>query len=359
MNYYKLIGALSISLPAIGYMFLREDQKPREKKELKNKNKSYVGIRNEGATCYLNSLLQNLFHIPYFRQEIFDIICDETEEGESLTLELQRFFYHLECKEDISTTSLMKSFGWDSSDAFVQHDIHELTRILLDELSDKIDLNVFKGCLIHKIECLKSSYQSNSIENFYDIQLPIKNCKTIGESLKEYTKKAFLTGDNQYDTGNGKEDATKYCLFKTLPPILMFHLERFSFSYYTNTMSKINDYYKYDQEIDLKNFVDKSEENQDTTYVLTSVIVHQGSSTTSGHYYTYIDVGDDNWMKFNDEKVYSCNSSEALGHLEGISTAYVLFYIQKSQMEKIKKSKIRIPEILRDKFDSDDLCNIL
>ena len=66
-------------------------------------------------------------------------------------------------------------------------------------------MNVFKGSLIHKIECLNSNFQSSSIENFYDIQLPIKNCKNIMESLKEYTKKAFLVGDNQYDTGKGKE----------------------------------------------------------------------------------------------------------------------------------------------------------
>jgi len=62
----------------------------------------------------------------------------------------------------------------------------------------------------------------------------------------------------------------------------MFHLERFSFSYLTNSMSKINDYYKYDREIDLKDFVDKSDQKQDSVYVLTSVIVHQGSSTNSG-----------------------------------------------------------------------------
>ena len=47
-------------------------------------------------------------------------------------------------------------------------------------------------------------------------------------------------------------------------------------------MAKINDYYKYDREIDLKDFVDKSDQKQDSVYVLTSVIVHQGSSTNSG-----------------------------------------------------------------------------
>lgn len=28
----------------------------------------YVGLKNQGATCYLNSWLQTLFHINYFRK---------------------------------------------------------------------------------------------------------------------------------------------------------------------------------------------------------------------------------------------------------------------------------------------------
>jgi ubiquitin carboxyl-terminal hydrolase 7 len=83
---------------------------------------------------------------------------------------------------------------------FISKDIHELTRVLLDELSDYIDMNMFKGELIHKIECLNVKFTSESIENFYDIQLPIKNLKNIYESLREYTKKNLLLKDNQYST---------------------------------------------------------------------------------------------------------------------------------------------------------------
>jgi hypothetical protein len=28
----------------------------------------YVGLKNQGATCYMNSLLQYLYNIPYFRK---------------------------------------------------------------------------------------------------------------------------------------------------------------------------------------------------------------------------------------------------------------------------------------------------
>jgi hypothetical protein len=28
----------------------------------------FVGLKNQGATCYMNSLLQTLYHIPFFRK---------------------------------------------------------------------------------------------------------------------------------------------------------------------------------------------------------------------------------------------------------------------------------------------------
>ena len=35
----------------------------------------YVGLKNQGATCYMNSLLQTLYNINYFRQVLFAFFC--------------------------------------------------------------------------------------------------------------------------------------------------------------------------------------------------------------------------------------------------------------------------------------------
>ena len=32
------------------------------------KETGFVGLKNQGATCYMNSLLQTLYNINYFRQ---------------------------------------------------------------------------------------------------------------------------------------------------------------------------------------------------------------------------------------------------------------------------------------------------
>lgn len=32
------------------------------------KETGHVGLKNQGATCYMNSLLQYLYHLPYLRK---------------------------------------------------------------------------------------------------------------------------------------------------------------------------------------------------------------------------------------------------------------------------------------------------
>ena len=34
---------------------------------------AYLGLRNQGNTCYMNSLLQALHHLPEFRDAVFSI----------------------------------------------------------------------------------------------------------------------------------------------------------------------------------------------------------------------------------------------------------------------------------------------
>lgn len=45
----------------------------------------YIGLQNQGATCYLNSLLQSLFMIPEFRQELFSFNFDPDFHGDEKT----------------------------------------------------------------------------------------------------------------------------------------------------------------------------------------------------------------------------------------------------------------------------------
>jgi hypothetical protein len=151
---------------------------------------AFVGLINQGSTCYLNSLLQvgmlayeyglqsttsrrgrhhplqqkqaltmvaafpclpqTCFMIPEFRGAILSVrgddidyagpLCEEggldieaSKPGDEplfMPLELQRLFAYMQAADvrALSTRALTRSFGWDGSEVQVQHDIHELSR---------------------------------------------------------------------------------------------------------------------------------------------------------------------------------------------------------------------------------------
>ena len=104
----------------------------------------YVGLKNQGATCYMNSLLQSLFFTNYFRKAVFDIPTAEDEPSKSVALALQRVFYQLATSEhSVGTTELTRSFGWNSLESFMQHDVQEFNRVLQDNLEGKMKVKKF------------------------------------------------------------------------------------------------------------------------------------------------------------------------------------------------------------------------
>ncbi|CAK9152990.1 unnamed protein product [Ilex paraguariensis] len=104
------------------------------------KETGYVGLKNQGATCYMNSLLQTLYHIPYFRKAVYHMPTTENDNPSgSIPLALQSLFYKLQYNDtSVATKDLTKSFGWDTYDSFLQHDVQELNRVLCEKLEDKM-----------------------------------------------------------------------------------------------------------------------------------------------------------------------------------------------------------------------------
>ena len=317
-----------------------------------------------------------LFHINSFRAAVYNLPHEGEVFEKSTTLALQSVFKNLQCSsKEVSTKDLTVAFGWTNAEAFMQQDVQEMMRVLIDKLEEKMRntalsgfiKDLFAGSIRSYIRCVNVPYESKRDEDFYDIQLDVKGCTDIYDSFRKYTANEMLDGENQYDAGSvhGKQDAQKGVIFTKFPPVLTIHLKRFDFDMVTMGFRKIHDYYKFPEILELDKFLaeDSPPESRavPNIYALHSVLVHSGD-VGGGHYYAYIrpsknfnygslvkildkaaksaddgsstqqteaegelnqEVDDEEeeddveWFKFNDETVIQVETREAIQHCYG------------------------------------------
>jgi ubiquitin carboxyl-terminal hydrolase 7 len=155
----------------------------------------------------MNSLLQTLFHLEKFRRTVYLMPISNNDNPDSITIALQRVFYKLQMDNDsVSTKELTKAFGWNTVDSFLQHDVQELNRVLIDNLEKKMKntnlesslKTLFEGKTKNFIKCINVDYESSTTETYYDLQLTIKGFKDIYESFDQLIIVETLMGDNKY-----------------------------------------------------------------------------------------------------------------------------------------------------------------
>ncbi|KAF2467924.1 cysteine proteinase [Lindgomyces ingoldianus] len=334
------------------------------------KETGMVGLKNQGATCYLNSLLQSLFFTNAFRQAVYQIPTEQETDRQYSAYALQRLFYLLQTSNNaVATNDLTQSFGWDSKQIFEQQDVQELSRVLMDKLDEKMKgteaegalEKMFVGKMKTYISCINVDYESSRMEDFWDIQLNVSGNKNLDDSFNDYVQVETMDGENKYFAeGFGLQDAKKGVIFETFPQVLHLQLKRFEYDINRDAMMKVNDRYEFPEIWDASPYLsEQADRSEPYMYHLHGVLVHSGD-LNAGHYYAFLKpTKDGHFYKFDDDRVTRATSREALeenfggdyAHANGnipqrnpytrtwsakrSMSAYMLVYIRESRLDEI------------------------
>ena len=280
------------------------------------------GLVNLGATCYMNSVLQQLF----YTFPLMNIVLDGKGTNPDF-LELKNLFakMYLRTEEYTTTKDFVDMFSNATSERFTscrQEDAVEFFHEILEHIPFEAR-NIFRGESISYVDDMDGNHISQRKEEFTTLDLVVRDKKSMEESLQELNEVIMLTGKNKYkDDLNRLIDAKKYSKLSSLPPVLVVHLNRFDYDMTTFERIKLNSQFEFP-------FDEMHLEGED--YYLRGIVMHTGSAEF-GHYFSHVKINNE-WYTFNDTKVTKTTAEEiqkdAFGGKSYSPNAYLLFYENK------------------------------
>ncbi|XP_051285264.1 ubiquitin carboxyl-terminal hydrolase 47 isoform X2 [Dicentrarchus labrax] len=259
-----------------------------KKQKVTQRQRVHYGLYNQGATCYLNSVLQVLSMTP----EIHDRLLPDSLNTDK---ELMYLFKKLE-RTTCGTENIEQSL--EIKNVHQQQDAAECLEMILRKVSKQAS-EVFQGWLADTTKCSEGHIVNEETNPFWTLPLSMKDKHDTTYSVEKGFEETFQTkslkGDNLVycNDCNKKAKATSGCEMVEFPRILTLLLKRFYFDF--NTMSDV----KSDCCVDVPLVL----QTKNQTYKLYGMVNHVGS-LRGGHYTaTILSNEDETWYEFDDSHV--------------------------------------------------------
>ncbi|XP_011203696.2 ubiquitin carboxyl-terminal hydrolase 36 [Bactrocera dorsalis] len=324
-----------------------------------------VGMMNVGNTCYLNSTLQALFHVPSMANWLISDAKHIDECNSSENCIICAMIKTLEASQN--NQSAIRPYLVYSKLKFIckhllmgrQEDAHEFLRYLVEAM-EKCFLTRFRnykeldqyskettplnqilgGYLKSAVRCLACGHVSVTFQHFQDLLLDIRKADTIEEALEGYFSRERLE-DMGYkcESCKKKVSATKQFSLERAPIVLCIQLKRFSVM-----GTKLNKQITIKPRIDLSKFVSRKEVGEQLTYKLVAMVTHLGASQHCGHYTAIGLTETGSYYNYDDSYVRPVSVQNVCN-----TNAYIIFYeIDKHQRIPSNTEPSSISEVVKE-----------
>ena len=238
-----------------------------------------AGLRNLGATCYLGSLVQVLYHNAAFRDALYRTpTAQRSDAEETVVSALQKIFADLEVGERSScdVNVLTDLLGLEVS---VQQDPQEFGKLFMAKVEecvgdDAFVADVFRGQQTYETTCSECHNVTERAADFDELEVALRGQSSVGDCVRCHFNPESLEGDNQYhcERCGKKVDAERRLKIVKAPPVLQVQLLRYVYDRVTWEKKKLRD------AIETTASIKIDEDGASVDYDLCALVLHRGES---------------------------------------------------------------------------------
>ena len=297
--------------------------------EMLRSSAGYVGLINLSNTCYMNSLLTQLFMNVPFRKFMLSAPMDSTSMSQKLLYEIKTLFGFLQnsCARSFRPEQFincMRTIEGTAIDPRLQMDAEEFSNCLFEQWEGQIRSlaardtfrSFYNGRQITQTKSKECEHISQKEDSYSVIQCNVQGFANLEQSLAHFVKGEEMEGANKYrceKCGGKLVDAVRRTCLHNIADSIMFHLMRFTYDIASGERTKLNDHFEFPLDIDMSpytydNIVNPDAPHEPDMFSLVGVLLHSGQAE-SGHYISYARVrptppGEPaKWVEFDDDLV--------------------------------------------------------